>query len=542
MSGIQISAIQRDPNLLSQALGWINVRDFGAIGDGVTDDTAAFNAAWTAMGTPAAGTFYIPAGTYKISASLHLNGGFTNTNSSATLSTYQGQHVSVVCDGAIVAETGIGNAVILESCYYPVVQLRFSGGGSTSDSALYVTDVTGMFFDIAGFQFGGTLFHANGNDNGTNKIQAVLGGRILNYEGFQAFYIHNTSGFGTIDTVWDINTTNGSQSLMQDCGDVTILHYENYYPKTVAPSLNLYGCQNCHLGVVALGGGGNPLLSVTSGYMLSIDELYVTTTSGVGVEVADAILGYGQISVGQFTSYAASSSTNPVILLDGGNLAVGTFYSSHDSQLVTFKSGASYPNALTVGRGIITNATQGITVESGQYANSSLVLSNTQFELVSSTLTSGEAVVNVLDSGTRVVMQNVQDLSTGLPSGVVSLAIPNAGQLAEPLNASTLPNGITYTTQGPVTTLAGTTAGSLDWQMPEQGVARVGYKKFVGALIGYENTGSTAQTITFPTAFANTPTITSQPASFGATVSTTELTLPTAMSGAVNGVIVVEGI
>lgn len=89
------------------------------------------------------------------------------------------------------------------------------------------------------------------------------------------------------------------------------------------------------------------------------------------------------------------------------------------------------------------------------------------------------------------------------------------------------------------TSLSGTTAGSVQWSMPEQGA---GYKKLVGALVGYENTGSTAQTITFPTAFANPPTITSQPSGFGATATTTTLTLPTGMSEAVNGVVVVEGI
>jgi hypothetical protein len=46
--------------------GTVNVKDFGAVGDGVTDDTAAFNAAAAAAGST--GGVFVPKGTYLISA------------------------------------------------------------------------------------------------------------------------------------------------------------------------------------------------------------------------------------------------------------------------------------------------------------------------------------------------------------------------------------------------------------------------------------------------------------------------------------------
>lgn len=91
---------------------------------------------------------------------------------------------------------------------------------------------------------------------------------------------------------------------------------------------------------------------------------------------------------------------------------------------------------------------------------------------------------------------------------------------------------------GATTTLSGTTAGSAQWVELTVG----SHKKIVVALSGYENTTATAQTITFPAAFTAQAAVTSQPSGFGATVSTTTLTLPVSMAAVVNGVIVVEGI
>lgn len=86
-------------------------------------------------------------------------------------------------------------------------------------------------------------------------------------------------------------------------------------------------------------------------------------------------------------------------------------------------------------------------------------------------------------------------------------------------------------------TLPGTTAGTAVSSQPFQGT---GYKKFIVRLNGYNNTTITAQTITFPTAFAQTPVITVNSLPVCA-VSTTQLTLPASMSGPITGWVIVEG-
>jgi hypothetical protein len=87
------------------------------------------------------------------------------------------------------------------------------------------------------------------------------------------------------------------------------------------------------------------------------------------------------------------------------------------------------------------------------------------------------------------------------------------------------------------TTLTGTSAGTFVWSMPGEGSS---YKRFVGHYTGYENTTATAQTITYPVAFTNTPKITSNDGPSGS-ASTTALTLPASMGSAATGWIIVEG-
>ncbi|MBD0837362.1 right-handed parallel beta-helix repeat-containing protein [Streptomyces sp. TRM68416] len=60
-SGEQVTVSVRD---------WLNVRDYGAVGDNVTDDTAAIQAALAAC--PMGGIVYLPAGAYRTSAPLTI--------------------------------------------------------------------------------------------------------------------------------------------------------------------------------------------------------------------------------------------------------------------------------------------------------------------------------------------------------------------------------------------------------------------------------------------------------------------------------------
>jgi hypothetical protein len=68
MSIATLDGILRDPNVLASQARIVSVLDFGAVPDGTTDNTAAFNAALAARG--ATGVLVIPPGTYNFAGAI----------------------------------------------------------------------------------------------------------------------------------------------------------------------------------------------------------------------------------------------------------------------------------------------------------------------------------------------------------------------------------------------------------------------------------------------------------------------------------------
>ena len=58
---------------IGQPPTWVNIKDFGATGDGSTDDTAAIQAANDYMFAHGMTGLYCPVGAYKISNTLWLD-------------------------------------------------------------------------------------------------------------------------------------------------------------------------------------------------------------------------------------------------------------------------------------------------------------------------------------------------------------------------------------------------------------------------------------------------------------------------------------
>jgi len=167
--------------------GWLSVRDFGAVGDGVTDDTAAIQAAITYVCPRSYGLLF-PNGTYKITASLKIP---INTTGWSFFGPAQGAE--------IVQHTIGGNGTAI---------FEFAGADisqfSISSLRLRWNDVNPQ----SGYKACGFFFNWDGV---TNKFNGVYNFRIENVFatfGFRFFSNYNT-GLNTTDGVniwgWHIN-------------------------------------------------------------------------------------------------------------------------------------------------------------------------------------------------------------------------------------------------------------------------------------------------------------------------------------------------
>lgn len=187
----------------SLALGWHDVRDYGAVGDGVTDDTAAIQAAINAA---AAGKrrLLIPPGSYRISSTLTIGtdaaelngfelmgGGYTNTvlkwygstvNTILKINGVSGARIGRIClDGSGVADVNgvfhtakVGASSSQHVLFEDVVWLNCKGIGY---------DVNGKGATVDYVRFSGGAFVGCGTgmriDGGARQV-AMWGGSVVN--------------------------------------------------------------------------------------------------------------------------------------------------------------------------------------------------------------------------------------------------------------------------------------------------------------------------------------------------------------------------
>jgi len=109
----------------------VNVKTYGAVGDGVTNDTAAFNAALTALTTTGGGRCLVPKGTYLISAT---------TNPAIT--SHVSSNVHLVGEGRELS--------ILKIAGIPAGNFLFCSGDNWSVEGLTI-DMQDYFIQRAGF-------------------------------------------------------------------------------------------------------------------------------------------------------------------------------------------------------------------------------------------------------------------------------------------------------------------------------------------------------------------------------------------------------
>lgn len=138
----------------------------------------------------------------------------------------------------------------------------------------------------------------------------------------------------------------------------------------------------------------------------------------------------------------------------------------------------------------------------------------------------GNPVLKVLVDGTKAVALDA------------TLSVANAATLSDTLAVTGAVTAGGVNPSNAVTSIAGTTAGTIYWVMPFQGS---GYKKAIVFLDAYENDTATAQTITYPTAFVQVPNVTNPGAVPGVSTTATTLSIDPDTTTAYTAWLVVEG-
>lgn len=121
----------------------VSVKDFGAQGDGVTDDTAAIQAAENA-----AGAIYWPAGTYLITSTINLN---HSRDRKWVGDGFNAQEIGTYTHGTIIKWGGAANGLMFDG--------RISGGNNVSGFVLQDIRVDGAGVASRGFMFASNVAH-----------------------------------------------------------------------------------------------------------------------------------------------------------------------------------------------------------------------------------------------------------------------------------------------------------------------------------------------------------------------------------------------
>ncbi|WP_280665516.1 MULTISPECIES: glycosyl hydrolase family 28-related protein [unclassified Kitasatospora] len=255
---------------------WQNVKDFGAVGDGVADDTAAIQAAIKAI--PGGGVVYLPSGTYRISAALTVTSGLTFRGT--------GAQSTFVVQSSTTADGFAGTDLL----FVTFESLSIDGPGSTSGTGM------GVHFTLAAHAATQYVTMRNcmvknwGSDGINIAIPMVssFNGVIAQTNGGYGFNIHTNADTGPAGTSCQFtscyanaNTVGGfrlhklTYSQLSGCAaDSNPVGYELDFPCGI--SLNGCGAEVNATGILVNGGS-----------VVSLNAVYFYGSTGPCVQLVN---------------------------------------------------------------------------------------------------------------------------------------------------------------------------------------------------------------------------------------------------------------
>ena len=174
----------------------ISVKDFGAVGDGVANDTVAINAAYAAAEAVGGSVVYWPAGTYRTTGTITC-GAKCSTNAQQAILSYTGSSVALDIQGVWDTDAGVnkGNNISI----LPFVtrsSLGWNAGTDSTSIGVRIANRKMTTFFVRGIKFfyRGLVLESTTANTVCNTFQ--LGFILDNQYGID---------FGTIATGWGTN-------------------------------------------------------------------------------------------------------------------------------------------------------------------------------------------------------------------------------------------------------------------------------------------------------------------------------------------------
>lgn len=313
--------------------GEINVRDYGAVGDGVTDDTAAFEAVVAALKASAGGKVYIPAGTYKCTRPIvwpyHYGSIVIEGEGAKSLIYYTATDGTDCWKIPQWINTTEGNSTLRYDISFVIRDLALKGAGkltATTGNGLTIYNTMTVSIDSL------TIYHFGGGSGINNQGGQMVGiYRCFLTENKYGIHLRDSYPGTSPDDYYVLNSNNVS---MRDCH---IQHNVSHGVYISLPSGGSKAIQTVLDNDVIQGNGGAAVYAVDFNF-LTIRNCYFETNQTAGV-VADiyTVDGYWLT-----VENCNSNSEDPdYISLDISG--VEQAYFRHNSCIKTFyRSGSGY--------------------------------------------------------------------------------------------------------------------------------------------------------------------------------------------------------
>lgn len=325
----------------------ISVKDFGASGDGVTDDTAEIQAAIDAVSADG-GAVYFPPGVYLISSSLNI---------SADGVSLIGPNGTYIWDGSTPAYYS-GGAWILMSASMTTHGVKFSGSGcsidgvgvvgvagNTADGIYLSSGLSIRVSNLSVAKAGGVGIRIGMKSGGTGNVNGwQINNVVCSKNGSHGVYIYDQSASG------GPNANAGTAIGLNVFGNVgNGLHIENGILNTF---VGLLAQQNTGYGVSLIGTASISLhVTFTGGDV----EANTAGNWHIGADAKHIEV----IGPSTFVPPSMDPSANFVAIISGGEaLFRSVKFKSSDSSLSVYKEGDWTP-VLVPASGTITHTAYG---------------------------------------------------------------------------------------------------------------------------------------------------------------------------------------